>query len=380
MPITSTHIVPTINNEASGPSYSVTSLCRALISAGQPTKLAVLEPLPESDALGFAHAFPYGVGPKRLGISPRMKRWLRAEAQSGRSQILHNHSLWMFPNLYPALAVKGTSCKLVISPRGTLSDWALGNSALFKKALWPLLVGPIMRGATAFHATADTEYEDIRRLGFKQPVAVIPNGVDIPDLKVKPSKPVRDLLFISRIHPKKGIDNLLRAWARTQDRFADWQLVVAGPDNGGYLEKMKRLSRELRLKRCEFPGPLYGDDKLQAYRDADLYVLPTHSENFGMTVAEALAAGTPAIVTKGAPWAGLEREGAGWWTDIGVDPLVAALEEAFSMPADGLEVKGQRARDWMARDFSWEKIAENMAIYYGWIAGGGKVPPFVYVD
>lgn len=309
-----------------------------------------------------------------------MKRWLRTEALSGRAQLLHNHSLWMMPNIYPAMAIKDTSCKLVVSPRGTLSDWALANSHLLKKTLRPLLLKPVMNGASAFHATAMTEYEDIRRLGFTQPVALVPNGVDIPDLAVETATRKRKLLFVSRIHPKKGIDNLLRAWAAVQDRFPDWQLDIVGPDNFGYLGQMKALAHELALQRCDFPGPLFGADKQNAYAQAELYILPTHSENFAMTVAEALAAGTPAIVTKGAPWAGLARAGAGWWIDIGVEPLIAALDEALAKPAGDLADMGHRGRDWMIRDFSWDKIAADMAEFYAWLVDGCEAPPFVRID
>jgi len=261
-----------------------------------------------------------------------------------------------------------------------LSAVALQRSALLKKAVWPFLLRPTVRDAVAFHATSEQEYRDLRKLGFKQPVAVLPNGIDVPDLKPKMPKPVKQLLFLGRIHPIKGIDNLLKAWAVVQGRFADWQLTIAGPDNGGYLGKMKNLAGQLGLERCEFVGPLYGRDKWQAYAQADLYVLPTHTENFGITVAEALAAGTPVITTTGAPWQGLEREEAGWWIDIGVDPMVTALQQALGMAPEILEKRGLRGRNWMIRDFSWEKIARNMAEFYSWTINGGEVPPFVRVD
>lgn len=366
--------------EASGPSYSVTSLCRALIEAGQPTKLAVLEPLPEKPGFHFAMAFPYGLGPRRLGVSPKMKRWLRDEARSGNSRILHNHSLWMMPNIYPAAAVRGTDCKLVISPRGTLSAWALAHSAWIKKPMWHALQGKVMRKATAFHATSQGEYRELRDQGLRQPVAILPNGVDVGKAGIEPVKKRKEVLFLSRIHPKKGIANLLQAWRDVAERHPDWQLIIAGPDELDHTREMKTLANKLGVERCAFPGPLYGADKQRAYRQSSLYVLPTYSENFGMTVAEALAAGTPAIVTKGAPWQGLEPEGAGWWIDIGAEPLAAALDEAFSLPVEALEQKGAAARDWMIRDFSWAKIGEDMAEFYDWLVNGGDRPPFVRID
>lgn len=376
----SIHVVPTIDNEASGPSYCVTRLCQSLLAAGHPTKLGVLEPLPPGSGYGFATAFPYGVGPRRLGRSPKLRGWLRAEARRGDARILHNHSLWMETNVYAAAAARGTACRLVVSPHGTFASQALHRSSLVKTALWPVFVTRATRGVAAFHATAEHEYADIRGRGFRQPVAVLPNGIDLPEALPAPCGSRRQLLFLGRIHAIKGIDRLLKAWAVLQDRHPDWDLVLAGPDEGGHRGEMERLAAGLRLRRYAFVGPHYGDDKLAAYRAAELYVLPTLSENFGMTVAEALAAGTPVVTTKGAPWAGLEVEGAGWWIDHGVEPLVAALDRAMAEPPASLAQRGTRGRDWMARDFSWDRIAADMADFYAWVADGGAVPPFVKLD
>lgn len=376
----SIHVVPTIDNEASGPSYCVTRLCQSLLAAGHPTRLGVLEPLPAGPGYEFATAFPYGGGPRRLGISPTLRDWVREEAHNGGIRILHNHSLWMETNVYAATAARGTACRLVVSPHGTFASRALNRSGLVKKALWPLFVSRATRGVAAFHATAWHEYADIRARGFREPVAILPNGVDVPEALPNVHGSRRQLLFLGRIHAIKGIDRLLSAWAALQDRHPDWDLVLAGPDEAGHLAKMERLAAELRLQRYAFVGPRYGDDKLAAYRAADLYVLPTLSENFGMTIAEALAAGTPVVTTKGAPWESLETERAGWWIDHGVEPLIAALDAAMSETPEQLETRGSRGRAWMARDFSWNRIAADMADFYAWLADGGSVPPFVKLD
>jgi glycosyltransferase involved in cell wall biosynthesis len=376
----SLHIVPTIDNEASGPSYSVTRLCRALLSAGHSTQLAVLEPLPPGPGYEFATAFPYGTGPRRLGVSPKLRDWVAEEARSGDVRILHNHSLWMETNVYASAAARGTACKLVVSPRGTFASRALDRSGLVKKALWPLFVTRATRGVAAFHATAEHEYVDIRARGFRAPVAILPNGIDVPVEATTSRGGRRQLLFLGRIHAIKGIDRLLKAWAVLQDRHPDWDLVLAGPDEGRHQGEMERLAAELGLQRFAFVGPRYGEAKLAAYRSADLYVLPTLSENFGMTIAEALAAGTPVVTTRGAPWAGLEAERAGWWIEHGVEPLVAALDAAMGEPPEELNARGSRGRDWMLRDFSWDRIAADMADFYAWVAEGGSVPPFVKLD
>jgi glycosyltransferase involved in cell wall biosynthesis len=131
------------------------------------------------------------------------------------------------------------------------------------------------------------------------------------------------------------------------------------------------------LKRIEFAEPLYGSRKWQAYSEADLFVLPSYSENFGMTIAEALAAGTPVIVAKGAPWGEVETHQTGWWIDIGIEPLIACLEEAFAQTPAQLEAMGMRGRVWMETEFSWVKVGRMMAETYRWIVTGGKTPGWV---
>jgi glycosyltransferase involved in cell wall biosynthesis len=374
------HVIPSIAEEASGPSYSVVRLCQALIDTGEEVRLAALDSEPRASKPPFLDVFQPGYGPRRLGFSPALRRWLCAAALSEQADIIHNHSLWMMPNVYPGWATRGRKCRLVVSPHGTLSEWALGRSARVKRIFWSLLQGPALSHAVCFHATAESEFEDIRRVGFPQPVCIISNGVDVPLLRQERSNSRRKLLFLGRIHPKKGVDVLLHAWSAVSQRFPDWDLRIAGPDNGGYLPRMQALAAELKVQRVEFCGPVYGEGKLRIYREAELFVLPTHSENFGMTVAEALAAGTPAIVTRGAPWAALEQHGAGWWIEFGVDPLVACLEEALSRPREELAARGRRGREWMMHEFSWERVGVMMDQTYRWLLSGGEVPAWILLD
>ncbi|GAB4369608.1 MAG: glycosyltransferase [Deltaproteobacteria bacterium] len=368
------HTLSSMDNEAAGPSYSVPRLCEALIGAGVSAKLAVLDWVPGVESPPYVERFPIGAGPRRLGRSPTMARWLIERVKSGEVEVLHNHGLWMMPNVYPGWSRKAGNVRLVVSPRGTLSEWALNHHALRKWFFWHLLQAQALRRADAFHATAESEYEDLRRIGFRQPVAVLPIGIEIPPLVRRPSGPRRRLLYLGRIHKKKGIDLLLRAWRAVQEKFPDWEVVIAGPDDGGELPRMQKLAGELGVKRVSFPGPAYGEEKFALYRSASLYVLPAHSENFGITVAEALAAGTPAIVTHGAPWAGLVANDAGWWIEIGIDPLVACFEEALALPEERLADMGRRGREWMAREFSWEAIGRRQADCYAWLCGRGSRP------
>lgn len=371
------HTVPGIFEEASGPTYSVMRLCESLVEQGHLVTLAALDWVQMASPLPFVKFFPLGLGPRRLGRSPSMKLWLEEQAENGKTALIHNHSLWMMPNVYPCQVARRYNIPLVVSPRGTLSEWAMQSGSALKRVLWPLVQRPALSAVTCFHATSQSEYEDIRRMGFRQPVAIIPNGVDIPDLVSKSESGFRTLLYLGRIHPNKGLDMLLPAWRAVQDRFSEWRLRIVGPDNKGYLAQMKRLAGELRLGRIEFIGPLYGSQKRLEYSKADLFLLPTYSENFGMSVAEALAAGTPAIVTKGAPWEGLETYDCGRWIDIGVDALVACLEDTLCRTTNSLYEMGLRGRAWMESEYSWTQIGYKIAATYRWIRHGGDKPAWV---
>ena len=223
------------------------------------------------------------------------------------------------------------------------------------------------------------EYDDVRRLGLRAPVTIIPNGVDVPDEVVWDEASGRQmLLFLGRIHPTKQVDVLLRIWRKVQGRFREWDLCIAGGDGGGgYLDEMRRRAGRLGCERVTFPGEVFGAAKEELLRKGHLFILPSHSENFGVAVAEALAHGLPSIVTKGAPWGGLEREGCGWWVDNRQDSLIESLEFALSLPSSSLRDMGFKGHEWIKRDFSWEHIAGMMEQTYQWLLGRGAKPDWV---
>jgi glycosyltransferase involved in cell wall biosynthesis len=229
------------------------------------------------------------------------------------------------------------------------------------------------------HATALSEYHEIRAAGLRAPVAVIPNGIDLPEITPLRHIDTRErvVLFVGRIHPKKGLDPLVRAWKQVSPLFPQWQLRILGPAERGHDDALRSLAKLLSADRIEIGGPVYNSAKLDAYRKADLFVLPTLNENFGTTVAEALAAEVPVITTKGAPWPGLETERCGWWIDHGVEPLARALGIGMSLPATERNAMGRRGRAWMAREFSWERVAREMLSVYAWLARSSEMPSIV---
>lgn len=372
-----------VDEPSAGPSHSVPALCRAMADQGAEVELHSVagwrgSPRPDLAFPPVRHPqdFTGTPGLSALCLSADLDRTLRLAHPP--FSVIHTHGLWLAPNFYPAWAARRTGAAVVLSPRGMLGPAALKFSGARKAVVWRLLQGPAARAAACLHATGDAEAEEIRAAGLTNPIAVIPNGVDLPALSSAAlSTAPRTVLALGRVHPKKGLDRLVRAWAEIEPDFQDWRLRIVGPSELGHAAELERLARDLGLARVWIEDAVTGEAKDRAYAEAGLFVLPTLNENFAMTVAEALAAGVPVVSTKGAPWSGLEREGCGWWVDHGPTPLAAAIRQALSMPDEALAAMGARGRDWMRRDFSWERIARDMLEVYAWLATGAPRPATV---
>ncbi len=364
---------------SSGPSYSIPRMSRGLREIGVPSKMAGLRwpwmpaALDSDSELGFAPSRPVIL----RGASSQMRRMIEKSIVTGQANLLHCHSIWLMPPVYCAAAAQQTKCPFVISPRGTLSPWAFRRGSPLKRIAWPLLQRRAVQSATCFHATSAEEAQDIRRHGFRQPIAVIPNGIDVPEAAADVSAREPVVLFLGRIHPKKGIEDLLEVWRSLAPRFPNWSVDIAGPVDSDYARLLKHRSASMRLPRLHFVGELSGDAKWRAFRRASIFVLPTRSENFGIAVAESLASGTAAVVSKGAPWEGVITEQCGWWHDIGTAGLSESLTEALERPIEDLHRMGAAGRAWMARDFAWNSIAVRMKQVYEWLLGHGKRPDTV---
>lgn len=311
---------------------------------------------------------------RSLRLSPELQQATMIAA--GSVDIVHAHGLWLMPNVYAGNAATRAGTSLVVSPRGMLASAALDYSRLKKQLFWHLLQRRAYAAAAAWHATSEQEADEIRAFGIDKPIAVIPNGIDLPTVLAAhtETKPRRRLLFLSRIHPKKGLPALLDAWSHLAPERSDWDLVIAGADEGGHRAELEARIATDAIANVTFTGPLYGDAKAALLKDTDLFVLPTRNENFGIAVAEALAAGIPAVVTTGAPWRGLETERCGWWIEQGREPLLAALRHATALAPSERHAMGLRGRDWMMRDFGWDRIGQQMAAVYRWLAADGPRP------
>ncbi len=298
--------------------------------------------------------------------------------------LIHNHGLWLPVNHWASKFARKNDLPMVIQPHGMLEPWAIKHKAWKKRIAMALFQRGDLASAETLIATSMAEYENFRQLGFRQPIAVIPNGVRIDSPQISVPEPAahesedRTALFLSRIHPKKGLINLIRAWAQLAPK--GWRLRIAGSDECGHLQKIMDLVAELNIESSvEYVGLVGGERKIALYRNADLFVLPTFSENFGVVVAEALAYGVPVITTRGAPWSDLKTYGCGWWVEIGEEPLVHALREAMALSDEERREMGARGREYVRR-YDWDTIAEQTIEVYRWVLGQGAKPDCVRTD
>jgi glycosyltransferase involved in cell wall biosynthesis len=294
--------------------------------------------------------------------------------------IVHDHGLWLPLHGAVALAAQQQGVPLVLSPKGMAMPWALRYKRWKKRLSWWAYQRWIMQQATLFHATSAEEVEALRALGLEQPIAMVPHGVDIPDALPSPRQCTdRTALFLSRLHPKKGLPMLLDAWAALQPE--GWRLVLVGPDELGHRGELEEQVRRLGLERAvQFEGPVADADKWQWYADADLYILPTHSENFGIVVPEALAAGTPVITTTGAPWQDLTTHNCGWWVEPTTGTIQTALNEALACSDEERAAMGERGRRLVEEKYTWASVGEQMVSAYQWLLGRGERPACVQLS
>ena len=286
-----------------------------------------------------------------------------------KPDVVHVNCCWSPMCSLVTFWTKGQGMKVVYTPHGMLEPW------IMKRHYWTRKVPALLlyqrraiRLADLLHATAESEKEHLLALGWNENIRVIGNCINVDDIRMKPSWERRKcILFLSRVHVKKGINFLIEAVAQLKEEMEGYVVKIAGPGEEAYINELKGLAERLGVgDSVEFVGSVYGEAKFDLYRDADLFVLPTHSENFGIVVTEALACGTPVITTKGTPWEELVSWHCGWWTEIGTEATVEALRGFLSLDVKELEGMGRNGRRLVEERYSCQRIArEFMEMYKG---------------
>jgi glycosyltransferase involved in cell wall biosynthesis len=338
-----------------GPAFSVSQLAGALAASGLEIGLWAADgSAPDTDLLPASAKVCRLAGP------------LKQAVRDLAPDLLHDNGLWLAHNHRAAELAASLGIPRVVSTRGMLEPWAIRHKGLKKQVAWRLYQRRDLERAAAVHATADTEAANLRALGLGAPIVTVPNGVDLPETPPPAAPPqhnARTALFLGRIYPVKGLPMLIEAWAKV--RPANWRLVIAGPDEAGHQRLVEDAVAAASLRNAvSFVGPMFGEAKAAWLREADLFVLPSHSESFGMAVAEALAHGTPVLTTTAVPWPALEQHRCGWRAAPNADALAATLRLALDCDAATLAGMGAAGRAFVASTLGWERIAAQFVSLY----------------
>ncbi len=373
-------VVSHLDTKFGGIASSLPLFCTASEAAG------IMSPL-----IAFCNSQEYRANwfETRGGVSlvpPGRLRWLLdwKLGQSLKEMIrntdgVHIHGIW--ETHCATTARLATACKrpYIVSAHGMLDRWALRQKR-FKKALYATLIeSGNLRNAACLRALTTTEVADYRRIGLTNPIAVVPGAISMPpqarpDLFFESHPELRGrrlMLFLGRLHQKKGLEMLVRAWSAVRSR--DAHLVIAGPDSDGTLENIERLVSELGVgDRVTFCGMLAGAAKWSALAAASLFVLPSFSEGFSVAVLEALGMGIPVIVTRPCNLPEVAETGCGWITEPEQSRLEEALREALDLPDSDLARMGEAGKRLVESRFIWPVVSHQMAEVYRWIQGGPR--------
>ena len=350
------HYIETIDKTAGGTTEYVRLLCNALKSK---VDLVVATGISES---------PIALeGTKIQFFDSKVLRWFsllnefRIFLKKEKPAIVHINGIWTPQNWGFQKVAQELGIKVVLSPHGMLEPWILAHNPWKKKIGLFLYQNKAIRNADHLHATAPMEKDSIRNLGFTNDITIIPNGIDLSEIRMKKkSYGSKKVVFLSRIHPKKGIELLLEAW-----RIADtkgWSLEIAGNGDAGYIQILSQSASD--ISNVHFVGAKYGEEKWNFLRSADLLILPTHSENFGIVVAESLAVGVPVITTKGTPWEDLNIHNCGWWIDLSVNSLCITLPTVFLKDSFELKELGENGMKLIEDKYNISQIGIDIINLY----------------
>lgn len=362
-----------------GPLYALYGLCTALVRCGVEVRVLTTDANGTDQVLDVETAreaeaaeglpvrycrrvIPQSVSLTLLRLLPSYIRW---------ADVVHLTAVYSFPTIPSLLACKVLEKPVVWSPRGAFQRWE-GSRRRRLKTVWGWACRIVAPQGLVLHVTSQEEAKESLERFPGVDTAIIPNGIDVPERVVHlHGNGVLRLLYLGRLHPKKGIENLLAACRIVEDTLGiPWSLTVAGAGDPNYTKTIKLRIEDLDLScRVKMVGEIVGEGKGRLFENADLAVVPSHTENFGVVVAEALAHGVPVIAGRGTPWQRLEEVGCGQWVDNTPEELAKAIDRMSRLPL--LEM-GQRGREWMQREFRWEIMVQEMIKCYE-ATGVGRV-------
>ena len=301
---------------------------------------------------------------------------------AGGYNLIHSQCIWLPTYHKVSVATRKLNLPLIITPRGTLEPWSLEQKKWKKRLAMLLYQKNDLQKAACILATSDMEAQHVRDLRVSTPIAVIPNGIDVSEYRCRSLDNKlgvkKQILLLSRIHQKKGVEYLIEAWARLRTKYPNWNVVIAGNGEESYISKLRKMIDAKNLHSCiQIIPPVFGEAKRKLYCESSLFVLPTYSENFGMVIAEAMSCGVPVITTNGTPWQELNNKELGWCIDLSVENLVKSLVEAIELGEDALFEKGQVCSKYIRDTYQYTEVAAKNKAVYEWILNEKEKPSYV---
>ena len=368
--------VSSLDMSSGGPSRSVPMLVKGLAELGVDITLMTIR----SENMNI-HSLE-GTTAKLKVLSPSFSRKEIAKYLADeRFELIQIQSVWEMPYHKVILEARKQNIPYIVTPRGMLEPWSLSQKKWKKKLAWWLYQRNDVQKAACVFTTAKMEAEHVSNLGITTCKAVIPNGIETDAYPCKSSVEgvKKQVLFLSRVHVKKGIELLFEAWKRLHSDYVDWQLLVIGNGEAEYIHSLENRVESLGLKdSIKILPPVFGEAKIKVYQESALFCLPSFSENFGMVIAEAMSCGTPVITTTNCPWEILNETDTGWCVDLSVENLENALREAMGMDANALYDMGQRASKFIFDNFDYRSVTRKTLRLYEWLLNSGEKPEFVY--
>ncbi len=378
---------------ANGVAWIMRDLAAAMGRAGSPTSVYAADCWGRgADSIGHLFEPPTqwvsakGLWLGGLSWSPHLKSLMRQGV--AESDVVHTHSMWMLPNSYACRAAHQAGIPVVMTNHGNLEPWAVNRSAWKKRITAAAFQDWDLHRADCIQVNTESEIDGIRAYGLTCPIAVIPNGIHVPDFHPLPSRERFDeivpeargkrvALFMARLHQKKGLGHLIPAWSQLVRKSSDWHLVLAGPDDG-FEEAARRLVAESRCgDHISFVGALNGDEKLAALSAAELFVQPSFSEGFSMSIVEALACRLPVLMTPGCNFAAAADAGAALLVEPETPSTFEGLRQLTRLSPSELRQMGERGHELIASTYTWDRVAQQTLQLYHWLINGGTSPEFI---
>lgn len=366
-----------MGKKAGGTTTCTYDLVNALNANACPTDILTVCPLPGDELAGndsFINAVPYDYRTP-LCFSANMHRALKNEDDY---DLFHTNGMWLDINHATCSLARSKGKPYMITPHGMLYPQALARSSIKKIILKTLWYNKDLHHAACIHATCHEEMNYYRKLGFSNPVAVIPNPVPIPDC-VSGMHKKDDVLrigFLGRLHPRKNVHLLLEAWIKLNQEHGE--LIIIGEGEQEYMHHLQTLADTSKWNNIHFKGFLSGQSKFEALSSLSALCVPSDFENFGMIVPEALLVGTPVIASHGCPWESLDKYHCGWWVDNSLPSLISTMEQVALLSPAERQIMGNNGRTLVAQQYAANQVAHQMIRVYQWLVDGKDKPDYVF--